>query len=223
MHQQSSKRIAVKAPRLDLQAGNPVMIQFPGSPTRHKGIYIGGEAQTYLIIRLLEPENLDPFDRENGKVVAGCVHLGTVLAFETSVLAQIDEPYALLFLAYPPAVHAHRLRSSARVASDIPACARVAGREVRGRVVDLSTSGCRLALRARGAEPGIQPGAAIDLVFILLGGYGEQTVRGQVRTCTLDHGRLEVGIQFDDADPAIKEKIEAYVLSVLAFDQEDVA
>jgi len=223
MQHRSPKRTTAKVQRLDLRAGSPMMVQFPGSSTHHKGVYVGGEDHAYLIVRMLEPEMLDPVDAADGKVVAGCVHLGTVLAFEAEVIARASEPFALLFLSHPEAVQTHRLRGSARVASDIPACARIANRELRGRVVDLSTSGCRLAARARAGEPGIQPGTAIDLTFILLGGYGEQTVRGHVRACTLESGWLDVGIHFDEAAPEIKEKIEAYVLSVLAFDQEEAA
>jgi c-di-GMP-binding flagellar brake protein YcgR len=223
MHHRNSGRTEDRAQQLDLRPGTPMMVQFPESIVRHKGIYIGGEGQAYLVIRMLGPEDLDLADPRGAKAIGGCVHLGTVFAFETEVIEHIREPFSLVFLNYPEAVQTHCLRGSARVSSDIPARARVANRELRGRVVDLSTGGCRLAVRGRGCEPGVQPGIPIDLMFVLLGGCGEQTVRGHVRTCDLEAGRLYVGIQFDQADPAITENIKAYVLSVVAFDHEEAA
>jgi c-di-GMP-binding flagellar brake protein YcgR len=223
MHPRSRSHAGAKHQELDLQSGHPVMVQFPGSSVRHKGVYVGGERQAYLVIRMLEPEKLDALPPTGGQVLGGCVKLGTVFAFEAETIGSIHEPFVLLFLSYPQTLQARRLRGSARVPSDIPARARLAHRELRGRLVDLSAGGCRFAVRARGAEPGIQPGAPIELVFLLLGGYGEQTVRGHVRTCDLEAGLLNVGIQFDEIDPAIREKIEAYVLGVLAFDQDPAA
>ncbi len=209
---------------LDVQLGTPMMIQFPGSGARLKAVYIGGESRAYLMVRLLDPQETGQMPAAGDKVVVGCVRLGTVCAFESELVAHASEPYPLLFLSYPEAVQTHKLRGTVRVSSDIPARARIAGRELRGRVVDLSTGGCRFSVRARaGMAQEIRAGDPIEICFVLLGGFGEQVVRGQARACDEESGRLYVGVRFDEADPVIRDRIEAYVHSVLAFDRDEAA
>ena len=224
MEQQNDSSLEGERRDLDLQPGTAMMIQFPGSGARHKAVYVGGESWTYLVVRLFEPEQISQVPSVGDTVVVGCVRLGTVCAFESELIAQAREPYPLLFLSCPQAIQTHKLRGTVRVSSDIPARARVAGRELRGRVVDLSTGGCHFSARARGgAAQEIRAGDQVEIFFVLLGGFGEQVVRGHVRACEEESGRLHVGVKFDQADRAIRARIEAYVHSVLAFDRDEAA
>ncbi len=224
MEQQSGTRPEAERCDLDLQPGTAMMVQFCGSQERHRAVYIGGESRSYLVVRLHEPEQIGQVPPAGGTVMVGCVRLGTVCAFESDLIAHAREPYPLLFLSCPQTVQTHKLRGMVRVSSDIPARARIAGRELRGRIVDLSTGGCRFSARTRaGMEPEIQAGDPVELSFVLLGGFGEQVVRGQVHACDEESGRLGVGVRFDQADPAIRDRIEIYVHSVLAFDQDEAA
>lgn len=224
MEQNNERAAEADRQDLDLQPGTAMVVQFPGSVARHRALFIGGERRSYLVLRLLDPESAGRLPAAGGQVIAGCVRLGTVCAFETEMIAQACEPFPLLFLSCPRSVQTHKLRGTVRVASDIPARARIAGRELRGRVIDLSTGGCRFSVRARAEhEPEICAGDPVELVFLLFGGFGEQIVQGQVRACEEEAGRLYVGVRFDHADSAIRDKIEAYVHSVLAFDRDEVA
>ncbi len=199
--------------------GSQVMIQFPESRARHRGVLVGSEEAEYLMIRLLDSERLPGPAPKGSAVIAGCVQLGTVYAFEVQVIDHLLEPFPLLFLTYPDRFQTHTLRGSVRVSSNLPARAQLAGRDLRGRVVDLGAGGCRFVLRIpEGPEElEVRPGDPLSLSFVLFGGYGEQTVSGGVRAVHRRAGRIVLGVQFDRMDAAIQEKIETYVRGVVEF------
>ena len=105
---------------LHIEMGCPLFMQFPDNPDRVKSHFVGMSAGAYLIVS--DPGTGDAAAAAAGasQVVIRYIYRGEVLGFKSSIIAQIEKPFRLLFLSYPTAVERLNLRNETRVGCNLP-------------------------------------------------------------------------------------------------------
>jgi c-di-GMP-binding flagellar brake protein YcgR len=168
------------------------------------------------------------------------MHQGTVFGFETIVLGTTTHPARLVFLRYPRIIQEHNIRQQPRVECLLPSKISLSekkpgdkkpaektastpsanektagGKTIEGNVLDLSESGCRFRLKnaTLQAEKIVLDNTdpAVTLNLQLPGVPGELTLPGLLRNRKEDSDKTEIGISFQEINPADKEKLVSYL------------
>jgi hypothetical protein len=132
-------------------------------------------------------------------------YAGKLIGFRSELHMTAAEPLPLWFLAYPTTVEQVPLRKHVRVPSEEPllllradrppsAGGAVLGPVAGGVLLDLSESGCRVALTTDHAD--VIPGTSIRLEFDLAGIGHVTNLAGIVKNVAHQTDRLHVGIEF---------------------------
>lgn len=133
------------------------------------------------------------------------MYAGKLIGFRSQLRMMVRQPLPLWFLAFPTTIEQVPVRKHVRVPSQEPLVLlrtednQPAGRDVLGSIaggilLDLSVSGCCVALTARHAD--VSPGTTVRLEFDLSGIGHVSNLAGIVKNVTPHHDRLHVGIEF---------------------------
>lgn len=210
---------AMSGSRLSIEIGSSLQIQFEKIEERLRGTFVGMESHAFLILRVPASPEIENELYEGNEVILRYVCLGNVYGFRSKILYYTIDPFRLVFLAYPEKVEILNLRKKPRVDCYIPATSFLAERKLKGVIMDISSSGCRLTLHpsATAPQPDIRPGDVLKLSFPFLGIKGDLDFAGKARNITEEKGKLSIGIQFDELDKEIADEIDVYVKRVLEF------
>jgi len=206
---------ALRGKILNIALGTTVHVNLSGLDGQFKSIMIGQEPQKYLMIRLPMLRSILNKLYEGNRVTVRYMYSGSVYGFVSTVLHFITKPSSLLFLAYPKTVEILDLRRSKRVDCFFPGTAKVQEKECTGRIVDISTGGCKFSIDTSGdvRVPLIEVEEDINLSFQLIGNSQLEPVLGKVRSVSRDQGKVVVGIQFDALNTETQKCIEVLIES----------
>lgn len=132
-------------------------------------------------------------------------HAGKLIGFRSELRMNVEQPLPLWFLGFPTTVEEVAVRKHVRVPSweplllfqaDLPPSGDGArfGPVAGGVLLDLSASGCRVALTSDHAD--VIPGTPVRLEFDLPGIGRVSNLAGVVKNVALEPDRLHVGIEF---------------------------
>jgi c-di-GMP-binding flagellar brake protein YcgR len=201
---------------LHIELGCSVFIQCQGSSERLKFDLIGLAPGRYLIVAPSGATDPVSLLKDNQEVVVRYLHRGEVLGFRTTVLKQLDNPYPLIFLAYPKTVERFNLRKDARITCNLPVAATVKDQKLSGVITDISLGGCRVVLRSvENLDSGLfLPEASLLLDFTVPGGDGPIHLKCLIRNAHLAKEKIEVGVEFSETEDPVKHTIERYINQV---------
>ncbi len=159
-------------------------------------------------------------------VVVRGIHDGCILGFEAAVLAQVINPFRVLFLSYPDKLEEQNFREHARVGTEVEAFGTrrmhdlgelsQSARAPRGSIRDLSVGGCEFSFHFR-----LEKDMPIFISCELPDGGQAENVMGFVRSVRRDAKGNVYGIQFDDRSGSLDgiAKFVELSLKVLQKDQ----
>ena len=204
--------------RLNIELGGLVQLQIEKEDVRFSGALVGMECDKYLILRVSGSKGLKKNLAEGVETVCRYVQNGAVYGFRTIVLASIQYPMPLLFLAYPAITENINLRQEERIDCLLPSEVVLGKTVMTGIILDVSHHGCKLALKA--ADGANVPSLSLNndiVVKAQLSAKSEtETFTGKVRNIKMDNDRIVLGIQFADTPFETAERLTAYIRNVLS-------
>lgn len=207
----------------NLQPGTMVDVQVetPVSPQRLKTHYIGmniGEACFFEIPNTHKWANVRGHLTPGSEVVVRFIiegGYGEVIAFKTSVLKTFSKPVSMLLTTFPTAIQKMGLRSDRRAQPGIPVSVYTDSENkerVRGLMVDVSKTGCKLAINKATPDLNFEINKNITLGCKLDG----DTIRieSKIKNVAEVKGYFYYGIQFTGEPTAVETLIDRYILAL---------
>ena len=209
-------------PSLDLPFGGEALVEVKSTQRRFKSTFLGMDRGQFVLLRL--PANrqlLDVLTPRLELTVRFLMEGGRICGFQSQVAHISVKPYPLLFLTYPRRVEVLKLRKHDRVSCFQPILFYLGGEEVRGVIVNISVGGCRLLVEGDGLEAlqANAPGEQVIFQFRLFGSEETTYLQGVVKTASMDHDKLALGVAFRDLDIELADQIERFVDTMLAYQQ----
>lgn len=205
--------------RLNIELGDYLLLEIPGTESTVKTALIGIEPQQYLIVRIpIGSEVQDKFSKAETLDVT-YISLGTTYGFTAKLLGITEIPVKLLFLSYPSVVVEKDQRESPRVNCHIPATAIINDTPLNGIITDMSHNGCRFVVRIPIKITPYQVRILTDvhLSFALHGIDGSEELLGVVRNTSIDRFRIALGIEFENLTNDISDKIKDYLEKLIDY------
>ncbi len=205
--------------RLLTETGRPLYLAACGRV--FKGYFVGFKPAEYIVIEVPPSTEIDASLTECHAIVGSFYVSGTMMRFESSVLAYLKKPAWLLFVRYPSSLEKiHDLRSSYRAECRIP-CTMVHLFNLNrysGLIVDINAGGCRYI------PSSISPSQAeifnserkVLLEFDLTGSLGRRRLFGEVANVKRDGAKISLGVKFcDNDDEAALKALDEYILNLV--------
>jgi c-di-GMP-binding flagellar brake protein YcgR len=197
-----------------------MLVKFSRTTNPFKGVFIGMEPGSFIILRL--PAGMGVHDHlfEGNPVVVKYIHQGIVYGFRSSVTAYLYKKGMILaLLAYPSSTETHELRKEQRVDFLVPATLSSDEGSVNGFVLDISPSGCRYAMDPSYESSPIDFDLVkeVALTFEIIGVQGAKQFRCQVKSVIQEHSPISLGLEFDQVESSITRGIRKYVQQVSRF------
>ncbi len=185
----------------------------------------GMERGRFLMLQLPRVPGLSDHLYPDREVKVRYIHEGQVYGFKSRVQNYYVTPHRLLFLAFPKTIERLNLRHTQRVDCFIPAELELPGSVVppfKAMMLNLSTSGCRLALDATNQRlPGFEVGSSLRLAFKVVGTDLDLDLECQVQSVDADGARMFLGLSFTGLEEAGLVAVQSYVDSVSSFLEGD--
>ena len=181
--------------------GTLIQVEVGGLNSRLPTHLIGIEPGRYWIVRTPEKIVRGDYPLSSGdELVLRYLWEGTAYAFRAEILAFVNNPDRLMFIAAPKQLAELSLRTMERLTALLPAQLNIGGRIVEGALENVSKSGCRFTARAAAVDlSGVTPEKemAVTVEFAVTGVEGTQQLPGTI--CNADHPgeRWCLGIRFD--------------------------
>ncbi len=206
------------AQALDLPLGTRMLLNIAGTKENLSSEVVGLQHFEYLILKM----PLVPGIRArllNGEMVTlRYISGGTIFGFKSQVLNHIVKPGFLLFVEYPDAMEQVDLRQHRRVNCLLPAALHGRHGVYKCILLDLSEGGCKVALELPRDDP-FRETAVDDMLVLqcgLFGGEGQNqtTLSCLVKSISMDGGRVQLGLKFNDLNPETQLELSTYLDSV---------
>ncbi len=188
--------------------------------TRHERLsshFIGMETGNYWIVADPLKHAGVPYPISSGNPISVRYRFrGAVYGFVAELVERIESPAKLLFLRCPELVARHVLRNTRRIDCQLP-CTVVAGdSELPGKLLDISSEGCRCAVRLSANHPEFlfKSGDEVVLNLKLPGIAYEQIVWGEVKNLKADAERARFGLRFDQLDIDVQGRLAEFMKAV---------
>lgn len=207
----------------NLQPGTVVDVQVetPVSPQRLKTHYIGmdiGKACFFEIPNTHKWANVRGHLTPGSEVVVRFIiegGYGEVIAFKASVLKAFSKPVAMLLTSFPAKIQKLGLRSDQRAQPGIPVSVYTDSEEkerVRGLIIDVSKTGCKLAINKACPDLNLEINKKITLGCKLDG--DAIRIESKIKNVAEVKGYFYYGIQFTGEPTAVETLIDRYILAL---------
>ncbi|MFT4926305.1 MAG: c-di-GMP-binding flagellar brake protein YcgR [Phenylobacterium sp.] len=197
---------------VDLQVNHPAVV-------RLKLKLVGYEAGQYILLR--HPDG-DRQKNHSDVLVEGNVVIvryllegdkGECCAFRSTIRQITQYPQKMIVLSYPVHIENRQLRLHQRVSVHLPAQislfseqADQQGAKIKGVIGDISERGCSFIFKTENPKATVKKR---KVNVVLKSPEGDTVViPGRVCNCRNEQGKMNVGIQFVDADEQVKELLE---------------
>ncbi|AYA64426.1 flagellar brake protein [Alteromonas sp. RKMC-009] len=198
-----------------------LQIETPTAPQRLKTHYVGMDIPNAFIFQVPNTHkwaNIRDYLVAGNEVVVRFViegGLGQVIAFKTTILKCFSKPVSILITGFPSKLQTMGLRSDRRSQPGIPVSVYLDQEEqerVRGLIIDVSKTGCKLAIKTGSEDSKLEVNKKITLGCKLDG----ETIRidSNVRNVAEVKGYYYYGIQFTNEQKAVETLIERYILAL---------
>jgi PilZ domain len=131
----------------------------------------------------------------------------------------MDEPFRLLFLAYPANIETVNLRQHQRIPCLVPATAKRGDASYDGVLLDLSLTGCCFAYdrSADGEEPEIGPGQEMGVSFHIAGLAESPIMSLEVVNVRKSGSKVAVGGSFKDLQENTLAAVRSHIEMIKEF------
>ncbi len=216
-----SKIRRLQAGNLEVKVGLSVILEPEGVGVRFKTHLVGWDKDRYVMLHLpLKVEMREQLYVGKRVIVRYIDDEGQICGFESAIQGAIFTPQRFLVLDYPQTVEIFCLRKDTRVDCFIPATLTRQDTSLVANIINISSSGCRLAL-ASAAEQSADPFVEGERLLCIFSIQAPEEQRYQLH-CTLKKIQIEedkifLGVEFHDATPDVRQRIEDFVTEVKMF------
>jgi len=215
-----------------LPVGTRLQIDIGGIDIKLESYVVGLLPDDAIIIKHPSTGSLGSITHKifkGNKVTVRYIHGGSVFAFQSELLGSTNDPFRLIFVAYPSLIARHRLRKNSRVQCYLPAEMFLQKRNDKeiipdvgysGIVSDLSIQGCCFGMIKSSTNqtlPHIRIEGSITVQIQLPGIETKIELNGLVRRSVRDANKMSIGIQFNDISEDIKNRIADHILAIEQF------
>lgn len=201
--------------RVSIDMGTDVLMQINGVAGRLPSVFIGMEANRYMIFKVPRAQvSLSSKLTKGSGVVVRYRFQGRIYGFQSIILGTVSEPYGLMFLNAPNVVEEHNLRTKQRIDCYFPCAVEMEEKQEPGVVVNISLSGCRCifsALRSSREMLASIRDKPVKLILQMSEGGASLHVPGRILSAQQFHGALSAGIRFETLDDHTITKLKAYL------------
>ncbi len=184
--------------RLFLELGTTLLLEPIQQEDSFSCELTGMQVGKYLIAQI-PSKDLGRFHMTTGDEL----HVKYVLArevfgFKTHIIQRIEEPEALVFMAYPEKIQNEDIRRGERTDCFLPVRLEIKGEMVRGHMVNINSTGCLCQ-----TAPKTLPESPRGMELILHLSYGQfetLAIQGEVRSCRTEDQHQAIGILFESLD-----------------------
>jgi c-di-GMP-binding flagellar brake protein YcgR len=194
--------------------GTEIMLRIENNDIPMKSSLVGLDRGNFLILKTPKTPVAEPLLQAERPIKCIFLHDGTIFGFVSRMLNTIELPTSLFFLSCPAIMEKHELRKDLRIACSIPAGIHTDGKEYGGVVTDLSSGGCRVAINITDRQLDIPIDGILGLSCEMLGIQPGRNIRCLVKNKIRDNRKIDLGLQFDNNDADILDKIQSYVNQV---------
>lgn len=195
----------------------PIQLSLSARHERLPSRFVGMESGAYWIVADPLKHADAPYPIEPGSPISVRYrYRGAVYGFVAELVARIDFPGRLLFLRCPELVARHVLRTTPRIECQLPCTVVADDRELTGKLLDISSEGCRCALRLQ-ANQVTRPFSSGDDVILNLKLPGiayEQILWGEVKNLKTDAEQIRFGLRFDQLDIDAQARLAEFLQAV---------
>lgn len=196
---------------LDLQINHPVKV-------RLKVQLIGYDLGQYIILKYPDSKRVGNYQDvlvEGNVVIARYIiegQHGQCFAFRSTIRNITKYPEKFLVLTYPSHIENRELRMHQRHTTHLPAVIMLSDNEddstghVKGIIADISTQGCGFVFKSD--NPKVKVKQRDVNLKIQSSSNHSVIIPGRVCNSRYEHGKVNVGIKFDEADQQVKELLE---------------
>ncbi len=208
--------------------GVPLQIEIEGVTLRMRSTSAGYVANGYLIIRYpLTSISISTVLVKGRKITVRYIDHGTVFAFQSELIAVVDQNPGLLLISYPSRIVQQSLRSAKRIECALPASVfgpdSESGAEVllgNGVIVDISGTGCACTVgRTLGGEAvsRLRIEDAVVVAFKLPGTEEDIRLDATVKRTQRDADNTTVGLRFKQMDNGLSARLKDFVTAIESF------
>ena len=198
---------------LELEVGACVLVEIEGLRRSFKARCLGWDCGRFVLVTFpARPEIRDHLYQDRGLILRYLQEDGVLHGFHSSVDSVLYKPERLLFARYPQSVERLSLRKEDRVNCYVRARLSLGQDkgEAAGLLLNISRSGCRMALGAQGPDPLPTVGQTLTLSSRFFGLPEDRQVQVCVRALHLEPHRVAVGLLFENLPEDVVAEIDAY-------------
>ena len=226
MTQQESQKKAQQQPKqvqriagtkLPLEIGTRIIVSINdlhGADERIIGDLVGLVHFEYLILRLPLVPGIRSRLVDGISATVRLVTNGELCGFQSPIISHVAKPSLLLFLEYPETIEKLILRQHKRVQCILPVQLSSRHGDASGVIIDLSRSGCRVAVDTRDDCNAFRQTVLEDILMLRapLNPDGIlMSVTCTVRNVSSDASRMQLGLSFNEADKSFWDAMDAFL------------
>jgi len=226
---------------IDIDIGTQLLIKLGTSNRQFSSVIVGRKPWEYIVIRTSDGTEILGHLHEGNRIEVSYVHngLGLVFGFRSFIQGIVRKPVQLILVDYPDHIETHNVRKEPRIGCFYLVRAEVHGEIYNGVVTNINTGGCAFtfhpptlssdyAIKIQDVmtsnnkdifpdeipklQCSICPGEKAKLHFEQLA--GSIPISGTFKHVSLDRGKIVCGMEFENLDSAVSEKILEYLNSV---------
>ena len=199
-----------------------LQISTPTSPKRVKTTYVGLMMSQCVIVQVPQEAKFgmvrDLLNNGVDVVVRYVLEgdAGQVIAFKAQVIRVLSNPVPMLLLTFPKVVQTIGLRAEKRLPPGIVSTIDIANEDkshqINGLIVDVSNTGCRLAIAVAPEMDGLAEEQQITVTIPIED--DELKIAATVKNIKRDFDYVYYGLHFEQQDKLIDQLMERYFLQV---------
>ncbi len=211
------EKILNQGVRLALELGIRLKVEIGGVDILLESSFVGF-VNEYIIITPPAPYQQIQHKMFDGvELVVRYFYQGTIYAFQTRLLSQIEKPTRLLFIEYPKLIQKSELRSEKRSFCFIPAVVSRDDKENQATIVDIARSGCHFTVSGKNNKRlmffKIEDKVSLKCKFP--GVKAPVQIVGVVKNVRSSRYDTNVGVLFHENTADVTQKIIKWYLSTI--------
>lgn len=195
----------------NIPVGEKALLYFPGIQGKIKTEFRGVDKHKYIIVSM--PEGVSEKFHNDQRVTVRYINESLVCGFNTVISGMITSPHPLIFLSYPECIEILNMRNDDRVTCFIPAKIHWEGKDISGKIIDLSRGGCKIVADPFNVEwiPSINIETDISFQLQDRDNRKHLCLRSKIKRIVAEESKLILSFEFFEHHEEVEKTISDYV------------
>lgn len=205
---------------LPIDMGTELIIEIVNLGLRVKGVLVGFEYGSYVIVRLSPRDLVGSFRSEEvlaSVIIIRYLFKGSVYGFKTSIINTVSSPARMLFTRYPDKIEGMNIRANRRYSCILPVRATLGDDTYDGVIVDICMDGGRCVIRKPqtsdmdGLYRAIDANKAAGIKLNLPGVDRPLDIKASIRNISKDNDRVSFGASFGEMAQQDRSSLQTFI------------